>query len=94
LDDSIAKHGSSCGMPILTSLGLELRGELLRRDLNNASLLVWATIAVVTVVDHLEKAIEFKIIIEHAKINSIINDRILIIRILIMSRGDSIIIIK
>ena len=52
IDNAVAEHGSSGGMHVLTSLGLELGGELLRRDLDDASLLIMASASIITVVDH------------------------------------------
>ena len=81
-------------MLVLTSLRLKFGGELLRRDLNIAGWLVLATIAIVTIDDHLEKVIESLIIIKRAKLRIINSDSILIIKILIARTGPSIIIKK
>ena len=94
MNDAVAEDRPSGSVLVLTSLRLELGGELLRRDLDIAGWLVLAAIGVVTIVDHLEKVIESLIIIKHAKEGIITSDGILIIKILIAWTGPSIIIKK
>ena len=60
LDDAVSEHWSSGCMFVLTSLALKLGREFFGRYLNNACLLVRGTVAIVAVVDHFEKFIEFK----------------------------------
>ena len=93
-DDAVAEHGPSGSMLVLTSLGLELTGELLRRDLYIVAGLLVPIVAIVAVVDHLEKVIESIIINRHAKRKDIISDGFIIIKNSITTIGPSIIIKK
>ena len=60
-DDAIAEDWSPGCMTVLTSLGLELAGELLRRDLDVGSLLIRPTVVVVAVVNHCGFPREYRI---------------------------------
>ena len=77
LDDAVAEQRPHCRVELRTTLRLELRLVLLRWDLDES--LVEATVAVVTVVNHIEKVIEIKKIIKHAEKISVNQDGILII---------------
>lgn len=73
-------------MRVRTSLRLKFCGELFGRDLHVSLLLVLSAVPVVAVVDHIEKVIEFIIILERAESVLIMVDIILIIRIIITCR--------
>lgn len=67
-------------MRLLTSLALEFRSELLRRDLHVGRLLMLSAIAVAVVVDHTDLILAVKIITVTAKGISLPLDEILISR--------------
>ena len=81
-------------MRVRTSLRLEFCSELFGRDLHISLLLVLSTVPVVAVVDHIEKVIEFIIILERAESVLIMVDRIQIIRIITTGRRKTIRIIR
>ena len=79
-DDTIAEQRPRGWVTIRTTLRLKLRLVLLGWDLYELLLLIWAAVAVVTVIDHIEKVTEIKEIIKRAIEISLNQDGILIIR--------------
>ena len=75
-DVAVAEQRASGSMRLLTSLALEFRGELLRRDLHVGWLLMLSAIAVTAVVDHSDLILVVIIIAVTAKGISIPVDEI------------------